>query len=62
MRNVEPVEFEYMISQCLKILNDEIEIIPNCIVDDEGNPIGFAPGNKPDIEGYYESFNSIFEA
>lgn len=62
MRKVEPVEFEYMISQCLKILNDEIEIKPNCIIDDDGNPIGFAPGNKADIEGYYQSFNGIFEA
>ncbi|MBU2597384.1 MAG: AlwI family type II restriction endonuclease, partial [Planctomycetes bacterium] len=61
MHKIEPVEFEYMISQCLKILNDEIEIKPNCILDDDGNPIGFAPGNKPDIEGYYNSFNGIFE-
>ncbi|MEW6170895.1 MAG: AlwI family type II restriction endonuclease [Candidatus Omnitrophota bacterium] len=60
-RELEPVEFEYMISQCLKIINDELEIKPNCILDDEGSPIGFAPGNKADIEGYYESFNSIFE-
>ena len=61
-RELEHVEFEHMISQCLKIINDEVEIKPNCILDDEGNPIGFAPGNKADIEGYYESFNSIFEA
>jgi hypothetical protein len=61
-RELEPVEFEHMISQCLKIINDELEIRPNCVLDDEGNPIGFAPGNKADIEGYYESFNSIFEA
>ena len=61
-RELEPVEFEHMISQCLKIINDELQIKPNCILDDEGSPIGFAPGNKADIEGYYESFNSIFEA
>ncbi|MCE5340364.1 MAG: AlwI family type II restriction endonuclease [Planctomycetaceae bacterium] len=61
MKKVEPVEFEYMISQCFKILNDEIEIKPNCIIDDDGSPIGFAPGNKADIEGYYHSFNGIFE-
>jgi len=61
-RELEPVEFEHMISQCLKIINDELEIKPNCVLDDEGNPIGFAPGNKADIEGYYDSFNSIFEA
>jgi len=61
-RELEPVEFEHIISQCLKIINDELHIKPNCILDDDGNPIGFAPGNKADIEGYYESFNSIFEA
>lgn len=61
IRSIEPVEFEFMISQCLKILNDEIEIKPNCILDDDGNPIGFAPGNKADIEVFYNSFNSIFE-
>lgn len=61
-RELEPVEFEHIISQCLKIINDELQIKPNCVLDDEGNPIGFAPGNKADIEGYYESFNSIFEA
>jgi hypothetical protein len=62
MQNIEPVDFEYMISQCLKIINDEINIKPNCILDDEGKPIGFAPGNRADIEGYYASFNSIIEA
>lgn len=61
MRYIEPVEFEHMISQCLKIVNDEINIKPNYILDDDGNPIGFAPGNRADIEGYYGSFNSIFE-
>ncbi|RKX93429.1 MAG: hypothetical protein DRP84_08480 [Spirochaetes bacterium] len=62
IKKLDPVEFEFLIFQCLKILNDEIEIRANCILDDEGNPIGFAPGNKPDIEGYYATFNSIFEA
>jgi len=62
MKKVDPLDFEHLISQCLKILNDEILIKPNCIFDDEGKPIGFAPGNKADIEGYYESFNSIIEA
>ena len=62
LREIDPVEFEFMISQCLKIINDELEIKPNCVLDDEGNPISFAPGNKADIEGYYESFNTIFEA
>lgn len=51
-----------IIAECFKIIDDEIEIKPNCILDDNGNPIGFAPGNRADIEGYYNSFNSIFEA
>ncbi|MEA2097107.1 MAG: AlwI family type II restriction endonuclease, partial [Candidatus Cloacimonadota bacterium] len=62
LRNIDPVGFEYIIAECFKIIDDEIEIKPNCILDDNGNPIGFAPGNRADIEGYYNSFNSIFEA
>lgn len=61
IRELEPAEFEYIILQTLKILNDEINIKANCVFDDEGNPIGFAPGNKPDIEGFYHTFSSIFE-
>lgn len=62
LRDIEPVEFEYIIFKALKILNDELSLKPNCILDDDGKPIGFAPGNKPDIEGLYKSFNAIFEA
>lgn len=61
LRDIDPVGFEYLITECFKIIDDEIEIKPNCILDDNGNPIGFAPGNRADIEGYYNSFNSIFE-
>jgi len=60
-RALEPVDLEFVISQCFKIINDEISIKPNFITDDEGNPIGHAPGNRADIEGYYRSFNIIFE-
>jgi hypothetical protein len=62
LKEIEPVEFEYVIFKALKILNDELSIKPNCILDDEGKPIGFAPGNKPDIEALYKSFNAIIEA
>ncbi len=61
LREIEPVDFEYIIFKALKILNDELILKPNCILDDEGKPIGFAPGNKPDIEGLYKSFNAIIE-
>lgn len=60
-RKVDPTEFEYLIFQTLKILDDEINIKTNSILDDEGKPIGFAPGSKPDIEGFYQTFNAIFE-
>ncbi len=60
-RVLEPADLEFVISQCFKIINDEISIKPNFITDDEGNPIGHAPGNRADIEGYYRSFNIIFE-
>lgn len=62
LRDIDPVGFEYLIAECFKIMDDEIKIKPNCVLDDNGNPIGFAPGNRADIEGYYNSFNSIFEA
>lgn len=61
LRSIEPVEFEYIIFKILKILDDELIIKPNCILDDEGVPIGFAPGNKADIEAFYKSFNTIIE-
>jgi hypothetical protein len=60
-RKVDPIEFEYLIFQTLKIIDDEINIKTNSILDDEGKPIGFAPGGKPDIEGFYHTFNAIFE-
>lgn len=62
LREIDPTEFEFLIFKTLKILNDELNLRPNCIFDDEGKPISFAPGNKADIEGLYTSFNAIFEA
>lgn len=61
MHEIEPVDFEYLIFKTLKILNDELSLKPNYTIDDEGKPISFAPGNKPDIEGVYTRFNAIFE-
>lgn len=60
-RQIDPVGFEHIICECFKIIDDEIEIKSNCVVDDNGNPISFAPGNRADSEGYYKTFNSIFE-
>jgi hypothetical protein len=62
LRGLEPFDFEHLIAKCFKIINDEILIKANCLLDDDGNPISFAPGNLPDIEAYYETFNCIVEA
>ncbi|AQQ69754.1 AlwI restriction endonuclease [Limihaloglobus sulfuriphilus] len=45
----------------LNALNDAIKILPNYPVGDDNEPTNTAPGNMPDIECFYESFNSICE-
>ena len=56
-----PVELERIISLGLNAINDAIEIKPNFPVGDDNEPIFTAPANKPDIECFYETFNSICE-
>ncbi|MHC6203659.1 AlwI family type II restriction endonuclease [Breznakiellaceae bacterium SP9] len=56
-----PVELERMITLGLYILNDAIGIKPNYPVGDDNQPTFTAPANKPDIECFYKSFNSICE-
>lgn len=56
-----PEQFEKIITEALKIINDEIKIKPNYPIDDSGEPISHASGNKPDIECYYKSYNAICE-
>jgi hypothetical protein len=56
-----PEKFEQIITESLKIINDEIKIKPNYPVDDNGQPITHASGNQPDIECYYKTFNLICE-
>ncbi len=56
-----PEQFEKIITEALKIINDEIKIKPNYPVDDSGEPISHASGNKADIECYYKSYNAICE-
>jgi len=48
-----------LITEALKIINDKITIKANYPVDDDGEPVFHAPGNKPDIECYYEAFKAI---
>jgi hypothetical protein len=56
-----PVELERIITSGLHALNDALEIHPNYPVGDDNEPIFTAPANKPDIECYYKTFNSICE-
>jgi hypothetical protein len=56
-----PVELERIITFGLHILNDAIGICPNYPVGDDNQPTFTAPANKPDIECFYQSFNSICE-
>ena len=61
LRKIEPEAFEKILTEALKIINDELLIKPNYPMDDEGEPLTHAPGNKPDIECYYETFKAICE-
>jgi hypothetical protein len=55
------IELERIITFGLHILNDAISIHPNYPVGDDNQPTFTAPANKPDIECFYQSFNSICE-
>jgi hypothetical protein len=61
LKKYEPEQFEKLITEALKIINDEISIKPNYPVDDNGEPVSHSPGNKPDIECYYPTFKAICE-
>ncbi len=61
LKKHEPEQFEKLITEALKIINDEIAIKPNYPVDDDGEPVSHSPGNKPDIECYYPTFKAIYE-
>lgn len=61
LRKYEPEQFEKLVAEALMIINDEIEIKPNYPVDDDGEPISHSPGNKSDIECFYQNFKAIYE-
>jgi hypothetical protein len=61
LRKYQPEQFEKLITDALRIINDEVLIKPNYPVDDDGEPITHAPGNKPDVECYYQAFKAICE-
>ncbi|MFQ3550226.1 MAG: AlwI family type II restriction endonuclease [Armatimonadota bacterium] len=60
-KNKKSIELEKLSTLALVALNDALEIKPNYPVGDDNEPTFTAPANKPDIECFYESFNSICE-
>jgi hypothetical protein len=61
LKDKKPIELEKIITLGLYILNDAIRICPNYPAGDDNQPTFTAPANKPDIECFYKSFNSICE-
>ena len=59
--NKKSVELEKLATLALNALNDALEIKPNYPVGDDNEPTFTAPANKPDIECFYEKFNSVCE-
>ncbi|MFT5835470.1 MAG: hypothetical protein ACI9RG_000359 [Sulfurimonas sp.] len=55
------IALEKYITMALNIINDAKEVRANSLVGDDNEFIFTAPANKPDIECFYESFNSICE-
>ncbi|MDD5627355.1 MAG: AlwI family type II restriction endonuclease [Patescibacteria group bacterium] len=59
--NKKSIELERLSTLALNALNDALEIKPNYPVGDDNEPTFTAPANKPDIECFYEQFNSVCE-
>jgi len=55
------IALEKYVTMALNIINDAKEVRANSLVGDDNEFIFTAPANKPDIECYYDSFNSICE-
>lgn len=56
-----PILLEKFSSLGLNALNDALKIKPNYPVGDDNEPTFTAPANTPDIECYYENFNTVCE-
>ena len=56
-----PLLLEKLSALSLVALNDALNIQPNYPVGDDNEPTFTAPGNMPDIECFYETFNTICE-
>jgi len=59
--NKKSIELERLTALAINALNDAIEIRPNYPVGDDNEPTFTAPAGKPDIECFYEGFNSVCE-
>lgn len=59
--NKKSVELEKLATLAINALNDAIEIKPNYPVGDDNEPTFTAPAGKPDIECFYQNFNSVCE-
>jgi len=55
------VELEKLSALVINALNDALEIKPNYPVGDDNEPTFTAPAGKPDIECFYQTFNSVCE-
>lgn len=61
LRNKPSIELERLANLSMNILNDAISIKPNYPVGDDNEPTFTAPSKVPDIECFYEDFNTICE-
>lgn len=59
--NKKSIELEKLATLALNAFNDAVEIKPNYPVGDDNEPTFTSPANKPDIECFYEKFNSVCE-
>ena len=56
-----PIMLEKYTTLGFDALNDALEVHPNYPLGDDNEPTFTAPAGKPDIECYYEDYNSICE-
>ena len=59
--NKKSIELERLTALAINALNDAINIKPNYPVGDDNEPTFTAPAGKPDIECFYQAFNSVCE-
>ena len=60
-KNKKSIELERLSTLALNSLDDAIRIKPNYPMGDDYEPTFTAPGNKADIECFYEKFNAVCE-